>query len=158
MNLTQETLKEVLRYNTKTGIFTWRISPSRAVKKGVVAGSIHPNTGHIFISIQRKLYAAHRLAWLYVYGAWPSLSVDHIDGNPANNQIRNLRELTHTQNLQAARKARRDNRSGLLGVSFRKDCNKWQARIQRNKKPQSLGFFATAEEAHKAYIAHKLKN
>ena len=154
--LTQQLLKEKLKYSRDTGVFTWRLSPSRAVKQGATAGSKHPS-GHLFISIGRKLYSAHRLAWLYVYGTWPQQSLDHIDGDAANNRIKNLRELSHAQNLQAARRARRNSRAGLLGVSFRKDCNKWQARIQINKKSKSLGFFATAEDAHKAYMQYKIK-
>ena len=152
--LTQKILAEKLDYSPRTGLFTWKISPARAIKQGKTAGSVHPS-GHVFISIARKLYAAHRLAWLYVYGSWPKQSLDHIDGNPANNKIKNLRELGHTKNLQAARKARRNSRAGLLGVSYRKDCNKWQARIQRDKKMLSLGFFLTAEEAHEAYMQYK---
>lgn len=155
--MTVAELKEVLAYDKLTGVFTWRKATAQRVKTGAVAGSVHPS-GHIYISIYRKLYAAHRLAWLYMYGQWPTQNIDHIDGNPANNRIHNLRELSHTKNLQAARKARKNSRAGLLGVSYRKDCNKWQARIQKDKRSMSLGLFATAEEAHAAYMAHKTKS
>ena len=150
-----EVVRSKLSYNPKTGEFVWQQSPARAVKAGSVAGFTHPS-GHRYISICGRSYSAHRVAWLYVYGAWPHLQIDHIDGNPANNSISNLREVTRTQNLQYARKARRDNRSGLLGVSYRNDNKKWQARIQRNGVSVSLGVFDTPEEAHLVYLMYKI--
>lgn len=152
--LTKEDVRERLNYHADTGKFSWVSAPSRAVCAGSMAGSVHPS-GHVYISLKRKLYAAHRLAWLYVYGTWPRCSIDHINGDPADNRIENLRELSHVKNLQAARKARRDNRSGLLGVTFRKDVAKWQARIQRNKQMLSLGLYASPEEAHIVYLMYK---
>jgi hypothetical protein len=76
-------------------------------------------------------------------------------GDPANNRIDNLRLLSHTRNLQARRKARSDSTSGFLGVSYRNDNGKWQARIQRFKKSISLGTFDTPEEAHLVYLLYK---
>lgn len=146
--------KKALRYCPETGVFTWVVSPARAVKAGSTAGYLHPS-GHRYISVKGVPVPAHRLAWRLFYGVWPKKHIDHIDGNPENNAISNLRELTHTQNLQAARKARCDNRSGLLGVSFRNDCSKWQARIQRNHRMLSLGVYDTPEEAHLVYLMYK---
>ena len=119
-----------------------------------MAGSLHPS-GHVYISVRRRLYAAHRLAWLYVFGQWPRKFVDHINGNAADNRLANLRLLTRTENLQAERKARADSRSGLLGACYRKDVKKWQARIQRNKRSVCLGLFSSAEEAHIVYLMYK---
>ena len=58
-------------------------------------------TGHIRICIMRVKYLAHRLAWLYVTGSWPSQDIDHIDGDPTNNRFANLREVTHQENGSA---------------------------------------------------------
>lgn len=149
-----ETVRTKLAYDKETGVFTWRDAPARAVKAGSVAGYTHPS-GHRYISILGRDYPAHRVAWLYVRGAWPRRHIDHIDGNPANNRISNLREVTHAQNLQYARRARSDSLAGLLGVSFRNDNKKWQARIQRNHKSLSLGVFDTPEEAHLVYLLYK---
>ena len=149
-------LKAYLRYNKRSGAFTWRISPARCIKAGDSAGSMHPQ-GYLFIQLCGKLYAAHRLAWLYVHGVWPVGHIDHTDGVRSNNKISNLRDVTHTQNLQAYRKARRGSRAGLLGVTYRTDSGMWQARIQRDKKSVSLGTFQTAEAAHTAYICAKNK-
>lgn len=147
-------VRKMLNYDQATGVFTWAVSPAQAVKAGRVAGFKHPS-GHRYISICGKDYGAHRVAWLYVYGVWPKLHIDHIDGDPANNRISNLREVSRTENLQHARKARRGSRAGLLGVSYRNDSKKWQARIQRNKQSMSLGVFDSPEEAHLVYLLYK---
>lgn len=146
--------QQALTYCPDTGVFRWRITPARAVAQGSVAGCRHPS-GHLYISIKGRAYPAHRLAWWFAKGVWPKKHIDHVDGNPSNNALGNLREVTHAQNLQAARKARCDNTSGLLGVSFRNDCSKWQARIQRNHVSISLGVYDSPEEAHLVYLLYK---
>lgn len=150
----QEKIKSQLCFDAATGVFTWLVSPAKAVKAGCIAGTLHPS-GHRYISINGKSYPAHRLAWVYVHGRWPRQHLDHVDGNPDNNAIKNLRTLARTKNLQAARKARSDSTSGFLGVSFRNDNKKWQARIQRYGKSISLGIFNTPEEAHLVYLLYK---
>jgi hypothetical protein len=153
--ITQPELRALLLYRPYSGIFVWRVSPAKGVPAGTVAGSLHPS-GHVYISIKRRLYAAHRLAWLYQYGHWPASFVDHINGDGSDNRLSNLRLLDRTKNLQAARKARADSRSGLLGACYRKDVNKWQARIQRDHVSVSLGLYDSAEEAHLVYLLYKL--
>lgn len=78
--------------------------------------------------------------------------VDHIDGNPLNNRRSNLRIATPRQNALNSRK-RIDNTSGYKGVTYRKDNNKWRARICKNGKRITLGYADTAEDAFKLYQA-----
>lgn len=111
--------------------------------------------GYWRIWINGRHYAAHRLAWLFVYGKWPDGEVDHIDGAKNNNRIKNLRVTTKAGNQQNQRKARKDNKSGLLGVYWRPDTEKWRATIQTNKKRISLGNFDSADLAYEAYIKAK---
>lgn len=93
-DLPRERLLEVLSYDPGTGIFHWRPGTRR---EGFVAGTI-VSEGYISIGIDRRCYKAHRLAWLYFHGIWPSAVVDHIDGDTSNNRIENLRDVTHAQN------------------------------------------------------------
>jgi hypothetical protein len=155
--LTAEQLRELLHYNPTTGVFTWRFDRG-GLKAGSVAGQVLvKNNGQRQcrrIIINGKNYYANRLAWLYVYGAWPANHVSHIDGDGLNNCIDNLREATSAENAQT-RKLRSDNTSGFTGVNWRKKENKWQARIKLNGKYRSLGLFATPEAAHAAYLAAK---
>ena len=100
--LTVERLRELLHYDSDTGVFTWRVYRSPGAKKGDVAGCVNEG-GYIATQVDRKHYLSHRLAWLYVYGAWPIDEIDHKDGNPANNHIANLRDVTRLTNSQNLR-------------------------------------------------------
>jgi hypothetical protein len=95
---------------------------------------------------KNKHVSMHRL----ILCAKSNLHVDHIDGNGLNNRKENLRMATRSQNQYNSRR-RVDNPSGYKGVRSYKDTGKWQARITANKKQYHLGYFDTAEEAHKAY-------
>lgn len=79
---------------------------------------------------------------------WPL--VDHVNGNGLDNRRANLRPATSSQN-QANRKLRRDSASGFKGVYWYPDRNCWRARITVNRQVHSLGYFATREEAARAY-------
>ena len=153
--LTAEYLRSILHYEPETGIFTWKVSTSNRVKVGDVAGCLEGD-GYLRIKVQSRKYRAHRLAWLYVYGEWPSLDIDHINRNKADNRISNLREVTNKQNMQNASK-RSDNTSGHSGVSWHKDSGKWQAQIAFNYRVIYLGLFESVEDAVAARKAGELK-
>jgi hypothetical protein len=142
--LTAEGLRELMEYDPETGIFTWRAG----MRSGKAAGGSRSD-GYCYVNVGRR-YFVHRLAFLYVYGRWPADDVDHIDGNPSNNAIANLREATRSQNHQNKR-SRRNTSSGLKGVTWQ--GRKWVARIKRDGRNDYLGSFKTAEEAHAAYCA-----
>ena len=143
--LTAEKLRSVLHYEPETGIFTWKVRTSTCVKVGDAAGC-PGGGGYLLISVQSRLYRAHRLAWLYVYGEWPKDQLDHINRNRSDNRISNLRDVSTKQNQQNAGK-RSDNTSGHAGVSWYKRISKWQAKITHNQKDVHLGYFATIEAA-----------
>jgi hypothetical protein len=146
--LTQARLKELLHYDPETGCFVWRVARSARAKAGTVAGSLW--RGYVNISVDAKIYTAHRLAWLYVTGAWPTNVIDHINRFRSDNRWCNLRLSTQTLNAQNAR-LRRDNQSGAKGVSWHEGNRKWRARIQADKKQLFLGWFSTFEDAAAAY-------
>ena len=125
------------------------------VKKGSIARGVASHSGHLSISVDGKGYMAHRLAWLYVHGEWPKGEIDHIDSNPANNAMSNLRDGTRAQNMQNLIKPRSNNKSGYLGVRWCTQMRAWQARIGKNSVYHNLGYFSTADEASAAYISKK---
>lgn len=96
--LTAENLRELLCYDPETGIFTWRNTRHWRSVEGTQAGGCSHERGYRIIRLNYQAYLAHRLAWLYVYGVWPSQEVDHINGKPDDNSISNLRQCTHQQN------------------------------------------------------------
>ena len=147
--LTQKELKDILNYSLETGVFTWKVNMSQSVKAGHIAGTLEAK-GYIRIGVQGKYTRAHRLAWLYVYGYLPKGFLDHIDGNPSNNRIGNLRECTNNENMKN-RKIDRSNTSGYKGVSWHKHRCMWVARAMLNKKSYSLGYFDTPEKASAVY-------
>ena len=151
--ITQYRLKEMLEYDPETGLFVWKVS-TRGARKGRVAGGI--TNKYLAIRIDGKLYYSHRLAWLYVYGVWPTNDIDHKDHDKKNNVIANLRDATRSENLQNMVDAKISNIStGLLGSCFSKSHGKYIASISVGRKRKHIGVFQTAELAHKAYVEAK---
>jgi hypothetical protein len=142
--ITQSELKLKLEYNSDTGIFTKKTA-SGGSKIGSIAGTKR-NDGYIQISINNYRYCAHRLAWLYEYGEFPKNYIDHINGNPEDNRLCNLREATNQQNVFNS-KLRKDNTSGIKGVIWDKSRNSWKAQIFLNGKCFNLGRYANIEDA-----------
>jgi hypothetical protein len=153
--LTAEYLRSVLHYDQETGIFTWKVSTAFAIKVGSVAGG-PGHRGYLYIGIRKRLYAAHRLAWMYVHGAWPKGQIDHINRSSADNRITNLRDVSVKQNGHN-RRTNSDNTSGHTGVTWRKQKSKWNAYIKHNYKRVNLGYFENLEDAVAARKAGELK-
>lgn len=97
-------------------------------------------------------YFAHRLAWFYVRGEWPPAEIDHINCDPSDNRISNLRPATRTENSANTRRPRH-NSSGVKGVAWDKTRRKWMAFCSFGGKFTNLGRFSTREQAAAAYFA-----
>ena len=100
LTLTQERLKEVLKYFPRTGRFRWRVPGPRGAPAGREAGTRHG--GYRSIRIDGVRHYEHRLAWLYVHGEHPTGDIDHDNGNRADNRISNLRHCPHAENRRKA--------------------------------------------------------
>jgi hypothetical protein len=85
-----------VHYNAENGHFT-AVNKSARRNKGEILGNKDSN-GHIQITINKKLYLAHRCAWLWFYGEWPEHDIDHINGDRSDNRLINLRKATRSQN------------------------------------------------------------
>lgn len=145
--LTAERLRYLFRYNPETGQF-WRRHPHAGYNINREAGHVRKGMQYREIRVDQKLYLAHRLAWLYMTGEWPTDEIDHIDMDHGNNRWANLRAANRQQN-QANTRARSP--LGLKGVS--KKRGRYRARISVGKQEIWLGMFDTPEEAHAAYRA-----
>ena len=146
--LTQARLKELLRYDPATGLFTW-LQNKGTQRKNAIAGSRH-TTGYINISIDSKLHRAHRLVWLYEYGCFPDGEIDHINRVPFDNRRVNIQVATRNQNTQNTG-LQCNNVSGHRGIGWNKQQQKWRARICIDGKNTYLGRFDTFEDAVSAY-------
>jgi hypothetical protein len=123
------------------------------IKAGASAGW-ESKGGYYCVTINKRRYGAHRLVWLLTTGKWPTNEIDHIDRNPSNNRIENLRECDRGQNCQNLSK-RGGTATGLTGVHIERRTGRFYAAIQINKKQKRLGTFTTKEEAHDAYLKAK---
>lgn len=142
--LTAVKLRELLDYDETSGIFTRRVRTSNRIKAGDRAGTPDAN-GYCCIRLEGATHKAHRLAWLYVHGVWPSGEIDHINGVKSDNRIANLRDVTKSVNQQNRRRVRGYNRDG----------KQWKAQIRADGVTHHLGCFKTEDEAHRAYLAAK---
>ena len=89
------------------------------------------------------------------YGEHPKGDIDHINGIKDDNRIENLRDVSKSVNLQNRKQAPKHSSSGVLGVSWHEDCQKWRASIKIQGKKKYLGLFTSKEEAHQVYVAAK---
>jgi hypothetical protein len=156
MRPTVEYLRSRLDYSTETGELRWKPRPGNLQFNGQFAGKVAANRNPkcLKVTIDGKIYQAHRVIWAIVTGEWPTADIDHRDTDTYNNRWGNLRLATHTQNCQN-RKCRSDSASGLKGVHLHK-CGRYVAQIKIERKARYLGMFATAEEAYAAYCAAAL--
>jgi hypothetical protein len=137
---------ELIHYDSETGIFKWKVFRGNTAKAGSVIGWNHKD-GYLRMEFGGRSYLLHRVAWFYVHGKWPESMIDHIDGNPKNNAISNLREADENQNCWN-RRNRRDNTTGIKGVSIKH--GKWVARVTVNGDRLYLGAYDTPEDARDA--------
>ena len=154
--LTAERLREVLNYDPETGVFTWAKSRPHC-RVGSVAGCLCKNIGYVKLRVDGHLWLAHRLAFLYMTGDWPSHEVDHINGARSDNRWANLRDVVSRVNKENMRSAYSNSQSGVIGVTWFRPAKLWRAAIQVDKKPHHLGYRKTAEEAAQLYLEAKRK-
>ena len=137
--LTQEKLKEILTYNPTTGEFISRCRTGGTIVKGSVLGHLHKASGYIFIMINYKNYRAHRLAFLYMEGAFPDKDVDHKDRIRSNNIWSNLRHVTARINNE-----NKVTNCSFIGVNWDKSRCKWKVKSPSIKgKSTTLGRYNT---------------
>ncbi len=151
---TQSRVQELLSYDEKSGIFKWRINRCN-ISAGTVTGCLSKN-GYLHIRIDKKLYLAHRLAWVYVHGSFLGAQIDHINGVRSDNRLCNLRLATNSQNQQNRKAAQSTSSTGVIGVAAHKRGKKpFQARIKKNGAMKSLGYFSSPELANSRYLEEK---
>lgn len=148
-----EQLREQFAYCPETGLFT-KVKAHHRWKQGRPTGWVAAN-GYVYIHINGSQITAHRLAWFYVHGQWPTRKIDHINGNRTDNRIANLREASDRENAENLRAAHVDNLTGFLGVTFEKKSGRYMAQLNSKGKKVWCKRFATAEEAHAAYLLKK---
>lgn len=141
------------------GKIFWKVSTVKWIPIGAEVGSVG-NHGYREAKIFGKRYLVHRLIYALHHGIMPEV-VDHIDRNPLNNKIDNLRASDKRLNAYNSGLAS-NNKSGVRGVSWCKKSNKWVVRFKLNGKYLFLGYYKdlqTATKVRKEYeelhVKHK---
>lgn len=144
-------LRRLVHYEPMTGVFLRKVRVGNSTQVGDVAGSKN-NQGYVMMYVGGSIYAAHRLAWLYMTGSWPK-KIDHINGVRDDNRFSNLRAADNAINNQNRRRANGNNKLGLLGVTRCGD--KYRATIHAAGKKLHVGLFVSPQEAYSAYLVAK---
>lgn len=143
-SLTRDEILALVDYDPATGLLSRKgrgFKPSEAPRRR--------------ISLRGRFYFEHHVVWMIENGVWPAATIDHINGDPSDNRIENLRDVSIQINLQNQRRAHVSNKSsGMLGVSRRKN-GKFDARIVYKGRNLHVGTFDSAELAHAAYVRAK---
>lgn len=140
-------LHEVLEYRKETGKLYWKVTLSNKVIKGTLAGGVNSGA-YMRVGFNNKKYNYARTCWYIFYGVWPLHYIDHIDGNPQNNKMDNLRDVSARRNQQNLKMHRKGN---LVGATYYKKRDSYLSRAWLNGRSYFLGWHKTAESAHKSY-------
>jgi hypothetical protein len=168
-------IRECLDYDPDTGIFLWRKRPrSHFVSDrgrhqwniklaGKPAGSrLNGAYGKVYwcIRVVGHIWLAHRLAWLVMHDVdpWPD-EIDHIDGDPLNNRITNLRPATRSQQSANSRRQSGGTITGVKGVTISsgRKILRYDARVTVNGVTHYLGCFPTIEKAAEVCRVERIK-
>lgn len=126
--LTQDYLKELFDYSDGNLVWKNRVG-NKSYLNGQIAGTLK-SSGYWQIRLNGKSELAHRLIYLFHHGYLPN-RIDHVDGNPSNNAIDNLRECSTVENARNSKLAS-NNKTGIKGVFWCNTYKKWMARVWAN--------------------------
>jgi len=148
-----EELKEHFDYNPDTGIIIWKKKQKHwKVEIGQEAGCFTTSKSKKYRTITSKgiKYKTHRIAYYMHHGIDPRNNyIDHEDGNGLNNKIDNLRLATHSDNCRN-RSMNENNTSGVTGVTWNKQAQKWRGSIMIDYKSIGLGYHSNIQDAMQA--------
>jgi hypothetical protein len=140
-----EQLRAAYSYDPATGEIR-HLLPDRGPRvQGAIAGTLD-RLGYRHLNYRKRFYKGHRVAWALHYGAWPEGEIDHINGDPGDNRIVNLRICTRLQN-QMNRAAQKNNKLGKKGVQSIYEGRRYRAKISLRGKTIHLGCFKRMEDA-----------
>lgn len=143
---TQKLLQETFDYH-EDGYLIWKKPKISWIKIGQRAGCDRGD-GYYYVGYGGKNHTLHRLIFLYHHGYLPEF-IDHIDKNHTNNRIENLRPISKKLNAYNTDKLRSNNISGVRGVSWDNQQQKWTVRFKHDGKYLFLGYFNNVEDAKK---------
>ena len=166
--LNPDELRNLLDYDPETGVLTWKPRPAsmfpdeRAASRwnarfaGRPAFATVNGNGYLVGGIAGRMHKAHRVCWAILHGEWPTVEIDHENGDRTDNRNANLRAVTPVENHHN-KKRPENNTSGVIGVCWHKPSGKWLARIMASGKEKCLGYFRDIAEAAAARKAAEIE-
>lgn len=140
-------LRRQLSYDAATGVFTWLVDKRGSSARAGAPAGCRRTDGYVQIVIDGHRHFAHRLAWLMSAGPIPAgMEIDHIDHDPSNNRLKNLRLTTKSGNRKNRSRDTR-NKSGVNGVFWAAHANAWAAQIRSERRTLHLGYFKNLSDA-----------
>ncbi|MFS0771040.1 HNH endonuclease signature motif containing protein [Sphingomonas sp. 1P08PE] len=162
-----ELLRKLLRYEPETGKLYWMPRPPSmyegkrrrpaqlaATWNTQFAGTealAYLTNGYPYGQVLGRSVSAHRVIWAMAYGAWATGVIDHINGITTDNRLENLREVTHSANMQNSKRTAR-NTSGTMGVHFEARGQRWIARVVVDGTRRHIGTFRDKQDAITAVV------
>lgn len=136
------------RYDQNTGKLHWKLSKSKSrVPEGSEAGYLDKSSGYVCVTLDGKIYRAHRIIWEMFNGPIPEgMQIDHVNHIRCDNRLVNLGLVTHKENGRNVSR-QKNNTSGITGVHWDKNRSKWHAQIKYKGKIYGLGRFDDFFEA-----------
>lgn len=168
-----EVLRQLLRYEPDTGKMFWlprgpewfadsKYDPERVARwwnerfAGIEAFCTFDKKGYPYGFLFKSRWPKHRIVWAFHRGDIAG-EIDHIDGNPSNGRIENLRDVSRATNMRNKRTYNR-NSSGFRGVYWSKAMQKWRVAISLNGKERHQGYFGSFDDAVAARKAAEQKH
>lgn len=115
------------------------------------------SSGYARVVILGIRFPAQRVIWAFHYGVWPDGEIDHINGNPSDNRLCNLRDVSHAENMRN-RRVSSNSKSGVMGVYWNKKSGKWHAQVGLNGRKTHVGYFDNIADAAAAQALHISEN
>ncbi len=138
-------------FEYRDGNLYWRKTFGSRALKGNRAGKLRKD-GYRDVALYGKLYLEHRIIFALHYNYLPVV-VDHIDHNPSNNKIENLRNSDYNRNIWNSRKSVR-NTTNVKGIRLTRN-GKFEARVAAFGRTYQVGTYLTLNDAEKALIAFR---
>jgi hypothetical protein len=131
-------------FDYQDGKLLWKVSRSNVISIGQEAGTEYAR-GYKRVYFDGKTHGVHRVIWQMFNGDIPDgMQVDHIDCDPSNNRIENLRLVSSRQN---AMNRKRKGQTGVKNVSFSSEAQKYRVTLQHNGKRVWCGSYEDLELA-----------
>ena len=172
-----EVLRQLIAYDPDSGSLTWLHRDSTWFCASATRSAEHvcrlwnaryagapalnyPRGGYLVGLVLSVPVRAHRVAWAIHHGRWPRDRIDHIDGDGTNNRLENMREVSAAENARNAAPHKKASclPPGVKEYQRKQGRLRFQARICVAGRSRSLGYFASAEDAHAAYRAALLES